>query len=82
MTESKKAKEVRPDPALKWGVTPGKYPPAYTKPEEEYSPEEQASRQKMREKGVNPDSKAQMDAATKGTFWKKWTGMNGFFGMG
>ena len=54
MTEHKKEEKVHPHPALKWSVTPGKYPLAYTQPQENYSPEEQAKRQKQREKGVNP----------------------------
>ena len=54
MPEHMGNEKVRPDPSLKWGVTPGKYPPAYTQPEENYSPEEQAKRQKQRDKGVDP----------------------------
>lgn len=50
--------EPAPDAAMKWGISPDKYPPpVYSKPEEEYTPEERAERQKQREKGVDPDLK-------------------------
>lgn len=46
------------DPAMKWGISPDKHPPpVYSKPEEEYTPEERAKRQEQREKGINPDLK-------------------------
>lgn len=51
---------------LKWGVTPKDEPPPYVKPEHEYSPEEQAKREKLRKKGINPDLKAEMDAKVFG----------------
>jgi hypothetical protein len=78
---AKRDEKIIPDPALKWGITPGKHPPTYTAPEESYSPEEQEKREKLRKKGINPgifdghplkpasdirvDSKARMDAASK-----------------
>lgn len=50
--------EPAPDAAMKWGISPDKCPPpVYSKPEEEYTPEERAERQKQREKGVDPDLK-------------------------
>lgn len=50
--------EPAPDAAMKWGISPDKYPPpVYSKSEEEYTPEERAERQKQREKGVDPDLK-------------------------
>lgn len=67
-----------PDVAAKWGVTPKDRPPPYSKPESEYSPEEQEQRAKLRAKGVNPDLKAEIDAARKGNkeggFWSKVAG--------
>ncbi|KAI7478944.1 hypothetical protein KC351_g7853 [Hortaea werneckii] len=69
--------EPAPDAAMKWGISPDKYPPpVYSKPEEEYTPEERAERQKQREKGVDPDLKAHMDRTLKGEggFWTKFAG--------
>ncbi|KAK5110621.1 hypothetical protein LTR62_005660 [Meristemomyces frigidus] len=77
MTNQEQHQKSQPDPAYKWGITPGKHPPPYTQPEENYALEEQVKRQKLRDKGVNPDSKAQMDAATKGSFWSKFSGILG-----
>jgi len=85
-SSKKKSEKPHPDPALKWGITPGKNsrlpgdPPEYTPQEDCYSPEEQAKRAKLRAKGVNPDLKAQMDAAVYGKegqkkgFWAKVAG--------
>lgn len=69
-----------PDVAAKWGVTPKDRPPPYSKPESDYSVEEQEKRAKLRAKGINPDLKAEMDAATKGKeggFWRKVAGTSG-----
>lgn len=57
-TSSEQPEKPRADPALKWGISPGKYPPTDTKPEEDYSPEEQAEREKLRKKGINPGKSA------------------------
>lgn len=85
-SSSSKKTTTHPDPALKWGITPGTHsrlptdPPEYTPAEDSYSPEEQAKRAKLRAKGVNPDLKAQMDAAVHGKegekkgFWAKVAG--------
>ncbi|KXS94129.1 hypothetical protein AC578_5317 [Pseudocercospora eumusae] len=74
---------------LKWGITPKNEPPPDVKPEHEYSPGEQAKREKLRKKGINPDLKAEMDAKVfgkgeapdgsrnekkKGGFWTKVAG--------
>lgn len=70
-----------PDVAAKWGITPkdkNDDQKPHNKSESEYSPEEREQRAKLRAKGINPDLKAEMDAATKGSkersFWQKVAG--------
>ncbi|KAJ5609363.1 hypothetical protein N7528_009930 [Penicillium herquei] len=64
-----------PDPALKWGITPTKpldpnEKPGPDHPVHQIPTEEQ---ERMREKGINPVLKAEMDQVCKGegSFWQK-----------
>ena len=78
---------LKADTAYRWGKTPSaesqgsdpsKMPP--THPVHEIPLEKQ---EKMRQKGINPVLKAEMDEATKGhgkerSFWSKYTATLGF----
>ncbi|KAK4626856.1 hypothetical protein CLAFUW4_04275 [Fulvia fulva] len=76
--------ETRAAAGLKWGVTPKDDPPPYSPPESSYSEEEQAERERLRKKGINPDLKAEMDEVIYGKgedgkkkksgFWTKVAG--------
>ncbi|KAF2168450.1 hypothetical protein M409DRAFT_21200 [Zasmidium cellare ATCC 36951] len=63
---SSSSRKDLPDPAAKWGITPSTSPPSYTPPESSYTPAQQAEREKLRAKGINPDLKAEMDSKVFG----------------
>lgn len=65
MSSSSNRKDF-PNVGLKWGKTPSNNPPSYTPPEDSYTPEQQAEREKLRSKGINPDLKAEMDSKVFG----------------
>lgn len=72
--KSTKPNDVQPDPGLKWGITPSKPYDPNEKPGPDHPvhkiPAEK--QEKMRQKGINPVLRAEMDEAQKGGgFWAK-----------
>lgn len=71
----KKDKRPLPDPGMKWGITPT----TPYDPDEKPGPDHPVHKiplekqEKMRQKGINPVLKAEMDESAKGEggFWRK-----------